>query len=217
MEELASTEVIESEILEDARKKGERVLRDAETEVQRLGSESERREADELAALGRSFAERIRNHRAENEARLPLDKARMRISFLDRRLREGTENYLARLGAGARADLVVGLLSRAGPLVGRADVAVVCRGLSEPEAAAILGRALPETSMKTFTTSADLVAEGLVVETIPLRIKVRATLDLVAEDLLDLRRGELCAALEGDAAKDAARNGEGFEGRESGR
>lgn len=217
MEELASTEVIETEILDDARKKGERILRDADAEILRLGAESEKRRAAELAALDRYFEDRIRKHRTENEARLPLDKARMRISFLDRRLREGTEGFLARLDAPARAGLVAGLLSRASSLVGKAELAVVARGLSEDEARAILAKALPGASMKSFSPSAELAAEGLVVETLPPRIKIRATLDLVSEDLLDLRRGELCAALEGLARKGDARKGDALEGRETGK
>lgn len=197
MEELASTEVIETEILDDARRKGERVLRDAEAEVLRLGAEAEARKAAGLAALAKDFEARIRNHRQENAARLPLDKARMRISFLDRRLREGTEAYLSHLEAPARARLIAGLLSRAAPLLGQAELTVVARGLSEAEAASILSSALPQTRMKAFSASASLAADGLVIETLPPRIKVRATLDLVTDDLLDKRRGELCAALEG--------------------
>lgn len=197
MEELASTVVIEGEILEEARKKGERVLRDAEAEVKRLAAEAESLEAAELASLEQSFETRIKNHRLENAARLPLDKARMRISFLDRRLREGTEAYLAGLKAPARAALIAGLLSRAAELVGRSDLSVVARGLSEAEAASILATGLPACGMKVFASSLSLVAEGLEIETIPPRVKVRATLDLVTDSLLDERRGELSAALEG--------------------
>ena len=51
MEEIASTDALEKEILEDARKKGEKILRDGEAEAARIRSEFEGRSASALAAL----------------------------------------------------------------------------------------------------------------------------------------------------------------------
>lgn len=199
MEEIASTDALEKEILEDARRKGEKILRDGEAEAARIRSESHERSEGSLATLAEDFKSRTERYRNENLARLPLEKGRLKATYIDRLLRSAIDRYLSSLSGDRIAALVSDLLARAGDLVGESEIRVRFRGLEEAEARKLVSASLPRSKPSSFMADESLVATGLVVASADDMLKVRATIDLVGEKLLDEHRGELARALCGEA------------------
>ncbi|MDP3176952.1 MAG: hypothetical protein Q8M76_03540 [Spirochaetaceae bacterium] len=195
MEELTTTDAIKGEILEEARRKAERVLKDADEEAVRARRscvDAGDRVAQEIRASG---ATRVARTRSETFARIPLEKMRMRTAFVDAGLRRSVDAFLSRLGEDRIAALCGALLARgAGSLAGK-DFRARRKGLSPETAAEMVALALPGARMSSQVEDGGLPASGLVAEAADGSVIVRATLDLVQEALLDECRGELARAL----------------------
>lgn len=195
MEEIASTDALEKEILEDARKKGEKILRDGEAEAARIRSEFEGRSASALAALAEDFRSRTDRYEGENLARLPLERGRLKATYIDRLLGAAMEHYLAALPADKVAGLVGGLLARAAGLVGDTRVTVGYKGMDEAAARSLVSANLPRARILSCAKDEGLPAAGILVVSEGGGLSVRATMDLVGERLLDEHRGELARTL----------------------
>lgn len=201
MEEMVSSDALEKEILEDARKKGERLLKDAETEKTKLRAEHEERLRAALESLGAEFRQRADRHRNENLARLPLEKGRMKASHVDSLIKSAVASYLEALPAERAGFLVSGLVAKASGILEGAELELRCKGLSPAAAEELVRSAAPGARILAARTDEGLPAWGIVALALPAagsgsaRLTVRATLDLVGERLLDRFRGELATAL----------------------
>lgn len=195
MEEIVSTEALEREILEDARKKGERLLKDADAELGRITAESATRTAKALALLAAEYQARAERYQGEHRARLPLEKTRMKVKYIDRLLSSGASQYLALLPPKRASLLVSSLLGRAAALVGEREISLGYKGMDEAEARSIVGGVLPMARIVGAAVDTGLAATGIAVATRDGKLSVLATLDLIGERLLDENRGELAQAL----------------------
>ncbi|MDR1353274.1 MAG: ATPase [Treponema sp.] len=210
MEELQSTEVLDREILEDARRKAQRILNAADEEAAASEKVWEKKTRKAMAELKQRFDEKLETGRAEIMARLPLDRRRLALERIDRLLREAAASYLRSLDR----EKLLGILARelderAGEAkVGTGDKAAfkaAYRFLSQDEADGLVKKAFPE---KTFTLKEGDAAyiragsfPGIVADFGTVRISVSA--DAAVETLLSEKRGELAAALLGEEALDA--------------
>ncbi|MDR0387614.1 MAG: ATPase [Treponema sp.] len=212
MEELQSTEVLDREILEDARRKAQRILKTADETAASGTKRWEKKTERELKKVRDRYAARLEASRNEVMARLPLDKRRTRLAKIETLLKHAASSYLADLPR-PKLLAILGreLKKRAGELdfpvrEGTASV----RGLSREEAASLLKKAFPEGKWKIDCASPDAggnrrIAPGtfpaLAVDARTARIIVSA--DAVMETLLRDKRAELAAALLGEGALDA--------------
>jgi vacuolar-type H+-ATPase subunit E/Vma4 len=106
MEELQSTEALDREILEDARRKAFRVLKAAEDTVKTNALSWEKKTKKALDGLERRFEERRLKSAEEIMARLPLDKRRAESEMIERLVRKALRAWY---GAQSR-ERVLGLL-----------------------------------------------------------------------------------------------------------
>jgi hypothetical protein len=98
MEELRSTEVLDREILEDARKKAYRILKAADETIKSRREDWEKKIQEAVAGIRQKYADRLVKTREEIMARLPLDKRRARSEKIETLLRDAMEAYLGALG-----------------------------------------------------------------------------------------------------------------------
>jgi V/A-type H+/Na+-transporting ATPase subunit E len=199
MEEIVTTEPLEKEILSDARKKAERILKDSGVEAESVLRSGRERTEKSLETLGSDYDSRAKRYRGESLARLPLEKARIKAAHVDALLKKAVSAYLPSLGAAERDRLLLGLLSRAASLVGASPIAVRYSGLSKAEAESLAAKAFPKSHIASVSEDPLIHSVGLIVATQDENLSARATLDLVGERLLDEDRGELAQALCGEA------------------
>jgi vacuolar-type H+-ATPase subunit E/Vma4 len=201
MEEIGNTEAIQKEILDEARKTAERIIREADDEVSGTAQSSQERmnaSNEEIAGLADSW---IARHRAEALARIPLERIRFKTQLVDLRIRAALRVFMDGLGSDRVAVLAEGLMrSSAGQFKGR-EVRVRYRGLDRARAVAAARSALGVAEAREAVEDPRLPAPGLVVESIDGKLTLRATMDLVESELLDSRRGELAQALCAEALK----------------
>jgi hypothetical protein len=108
MEELQSTEVLDREILEDARRKAFRVLKTADDTVKSGALAWENKLSQAVEDMKRRFEERCRKASDEIMARLPLDKSRAESEKIESLLRTAMDTWYA---AQSR-EKIMGLLER---------------------------------------------------------------------------------------------------------
>lgn len=195
MEELTTTDAIKGEILEEARRKAERALKDADEESARARLsciEAGDRVAREIRASG---AARVARARSETFARIPLEESRMRTAYVDASLRRAVDGFLSRMDEDRIAALCRAILARGAESMAGKDFRARRKGLSPSTAAETVALALPGARMASQAEDGGLPAPGIVAEAADGSVIVRATLDLVREALLDESRGELARAL----------------------
>ena len=202
MEEIGTTEAIQKEILEEARKAADKVLRDADEEAAFTVAQAVERARNVTESVGQAADAWIARNRAEMLARIPLEKIRYRTALVDGRVRKA----LADLFEGMSEDRIAGLIEEhmkacSAIFNGRA-VNIRYKGLSKARAVAAVQKALGVPEPSEALEDSKLPAAGLVVHSADGKMTLRATMDLVESDLLDRQRGELSRALCAEALKE---------------
>jgi len=97
MEELKTTEVLDREILEDARKKAYKILKTADDTVAIQKREWEEKIHNSLDSIRKVYSQREKTTSGEIFARLPLDKRRFRSESAEGFLSKAMYNFLRSL------------------------------------------------------------------------------------------------------------------------
>jgi hypothetical protein len=202
MEELQSTDVLDREILEDARKKARRVLASAEEAIAAGAKSWEKRADRDIGELKKSFAARVEKARDELMARLPLDKRRAHSEKVEALLVSAMQEYLGSLSGEKILTLLERELRRCAAGLSESDPGPLeagCRSLSPEELARLLDAAFPGKEW-TFQKTMELhripgSLPALIVDSPAARIT--ASVDVLASALVEDSRAELVSALLG--------------------
>ncbi|MDR2150854.1 MAG: ATPase [Spirochaetaceae bacterium] len=205
MEEVQSTEVLDREILEDARKKAYRILKAGEETLIAQKAEWEKREQAAIAELHQRYKARTEITRNEITIRLPLDKKRMYSKEIERILNAAMTNYLTALTREKLLALISKELQKQIAFcieVGEFEsdeFILYTGGLDESEAETILKNVLPPGTWAIIEQSelpGDWRLPALVLEMSQVRIS--ASVKTIAEALMQDKRAELVTALLGN-------------------
>jgi len=203
MEELRSTEILDREIREDARRKAEKALSASEAECAMISSDYASKLDADRAAKKAEYAEALAAYERDVAAAIPLEKERRLVSFIDAEVRSALDARLADLGPSGRLSLYGRLLSRYSPRFNGARVRVYARGFDPDQARAAVGRAFgPERVASSESLDPERAAregcsDGLIVEAEDGSVSCRASLEEIRNEILDSRRQELAEALFG--------------------
>ncbi|MDR1142883.1 MAG: ATPase [Spirochaetaceae bacterium] len=202
MEELQSTEVLDREILEDARKKAFKILKSADDSVAASKALWERKLQKTLEQARMAYAKKAEQSRREIMVKLPLDKRRIRSERIETLLNEAMRGFLASLDR----DTLLRILGR--ELAERAAALedetsgpgeLRCRDLSSAELSALGSETFPGAVLKAAGNPlhTESGAFPAVVVDFP-RLRITASVDNAARDLLQDKRAELAEALLGE-------------------
>jgi hypothetical protein len=206
MEELRSTEILDREILEDARKKAYRILKTADDTVKTAAEAWEKKTKDAVADIGRRYKFREEQTRGEIMARLPLDKRRIRSEKVESFLQSAMQRYLGALSRERLLFLLERELTkrfRECPELTESrneDLPVTYRGLTREEALEILRRVFPQGTWTLKQVEGGFTLPGTfpaLVADVP-AVRITASIDGMARELLEDKRAELVAALLGE-------------------
>jgi V/A-type H+/Na+-transporting ATPase subunit E len=112
MEELQSTEILDREILEDARKKVVRILKTCEDTVNAQNAEWEKKTLASINELDKKYKEQRETASAKIMARLPIDKHRVKIEKIENLLYSAVETWFKNLSRQKILDLLAEELSK---------------------------------------------------------------------------------------------------------
>jgi len=112
MEELQSTEILDREILEDARKKALRILKSADEAIQAQALEWEKKTAESADELDKKYREQREAEAEKVMARLPIDKLRLKIEKIESLLQSSAEAWYKSLSRARIIELLTGELAK---------------------------------------------------------------------------------------------------------
>jgi hypothetical protein len=219
MEELQSTDALDREILEDARKKAFRTIKTADDTVKDSALAWERKIRSVLNELQQKYGERIKKDSGDIMGRLVQDKRRARSIKIEQLLKLAVNDYFSsldkkRLLALLEHELVKRLdelVAEGAPITEEDTPEVALRAVTDKEAGKILANAFSRFSQSSkkknvFWTIVKpgvmFLSEGIfpAITINTKKVKVTASIDDAAELLLEDKRAELAAALLGEAA-----------------
>jgi V/A-type H+/Na+-transporting ATPase subunit E len=200
MEILRTSEALETQILEDARRKAGRILEAVDKDLAALAAEGEARAAAEASRIRGECDAKILALRREMEAALPLENLRARLLFTERALREAMASYFESLGQDGLERVLRAMLRKPAALLAGAKLRVGFAGMEAAAARGIVEKAFPAAVIEELSERAG-GARGLVLSTADGRALFRATLEDLEQILLEERRAQLAAALLGKDAE----------------
>ena len=198
MEEIRGTEALEREILEDARKRADRIIRKAEENARLLGAQTEQRIKEAKAALLSEYQIKKRTAELEMLSRLPLEKARLDILYRDEILRKALKEALASMNPRLFGLWCVKRLVCQVELVRKSPAKVLVHGL-DSETMRDIGALFGQGSDISIEEAPTMKVRGLIVEPMDASYRISITENDLLEWLLDEKRGELAAALFGSS------------------
>ena len=198
MEEIRGTEALEREILEDARKRADRIIRKAEENARLLGAQTEHRIKEAKAALLSEYQIKKRTAELEMLSRLPLEKARLDILYRDEILRKALKEALASMNPRLFGLWCVKRLVFQVELVRKSPAKVLVHGL-DSETMRDIGALFGQGSDISIEEASTMKVRGLIVEPMDASYRISITENDLLEWLLDEKRGELAAALFGSS------------------
>ena len=205
MEELRSTEVLDREILEDARKKAFKILKTADDTVEAQTKRAEKKTQKALNEIRKTYERRTQKVQEEILARLPLDKRRLRSEIAEHFLNEAMNDFLKNL---ERRDLLSILEKELQKLLAACEdfeklteekIRITYFAMDEAEAKTMLQKLFNRNTGKSWTWEKQEGHAGFpaVILNTP-RLKISASVESTAGDVLKDRRAELAACLLGE-------------------
>ena len=204
MEELQTSEALDREILEDARKKALKTLKNADDSIASSKVSWEKKLKRSQEKIRKGYAEKEDRIRKEILNRLPMDKRRVRSETIDTYLNKAMEAFLSSLDRPSMLRIMEKELEKKKPELsgGRmesGDAMLRYRGLSKEECSGLAAAFFRGTSFRYTEDPLYMIAgsfPAVVIDYPHLRITV--SVDRAAQALLLDKRAELAAALFGD-------------------
>jgi V/A-type H+-transporting ATPase subunit E len=196
MEELKSSNVLDREILEDARKKAERALKNAEKAIQDESIAADARERDGLAKLMQDCDSRIARQKADLENAFPLERRRMRVQFMDRELSGALTRWFSAMSDDCLARLLAVRIKTVCSAFSGETLCITVFSMDKNACERVFREVLPGVAfeLKSAGPEAEEEDRGLIVSSANGRLKFTSRVHDVTAMLLDKYRGELSLA-----------------------
>ena len=194
MEELQSTELLDREILEDARKKALRILKLSEDTIDSQNAMREQKLTEEIKKLEEKYNLQKKTEAERVMARLPIDKLRIKIEKIEGMLHSAADNWFKSLSREQILKLLCDELvirNEQGAISGEADARVW--GLERREAEDLLKKANWACNISEVHSTNSFPA--VIIDTKDARIT--ASIEKTVDFLLEEKRAELVEALIG--------------------
>ena len=198
MEELQSTEILDHEILEDARKKAHKILKTADDTIKAKSAEWEKKTAKTLGEMEEKYARQGANARDEIMTGLPLDKRRAKARKIEELINSAVAAWYAGLSRQRVLDLIQHELEKrlaACEFTVDGSARALIHKIEKAEAESILRAVLPGIPCTIEEIHSPAAYPELIVETAALR--VYASIGREVDNILDVKRAEMTAALLG--------------------
>jgi len=197
MEELQSTDILDREILEDARKKAHRILASAEDTIKAKAADWDKNLSVALSELEKKYEQQGQLAAHEIMARLPIDKRRTKAKKIEDLLRSAAETWYRGLDHGRVLDMLKKELAKrlaaAEKFTADDGIRAQIHHITRGEAQTILQAVLPGKPCVIEEILSSSAYPEIIVETPQARIY--ASIGKTVDYLLGEKRAELVEAL----------------------
>jgi len=198
MEELRSTEILDREIQEDARKKAARMIADAEKEAEDIRSAVKERIQKAREERKSVFAAKEAAFKADAEAAVPLKKERFLAAYEDSAVMDAIREYIAELDSAKKLELIKKLMAKYAPAFKNKKINAVVGGFNiKTMKEALEAEVGKDNLLSCEAAPKGQTFEGCIIETEDRAVKCRATIDEIVGRIVDTDRYELASTLFG--------------------
>jgi len=202
MEELQSTDILDREILEDARKKAHRILKTADDTIKAKSAEWEAKLSATLDELEKKYAKNSQSAADEIMAVLPIDKQRVKAKKIEELLNSAVENWYGRLSRKRVLGFLQAELSKrldsCGGFSASGGITAYIHKVEKAEAEPIIKTVLKNKPCAIETMQSAAAFPSIILENNETRIY--ASVDKTVDFILGEKREELITALLGENA-----------------
>ena len=205
MEELRSAEILDKEIQDDARKKAEKILRNADLQCDQIMAQVESRLEEAKKEKEIYFNQKADQVKKDLDSSMPLEKSRFLVSYISSSIAKGINEYLKTLSSEKRFELAVSLLNQFSNLVSDRTFDAAVYGFDPAYVKSTLSSKVKINSCssvdfaKSGSEAVDGIEihEGVILLSEDKSVKIRLTLEEVITELIDKYRKELAVTLFG--------------------
>ncbi len=206
MEELRSTDILDSEIRNETKKKAEKIVDRAKETAGSLLSEVEAKVEEARQAALNASEKRLQTYEKNVNASLPLEKQRYQISYVHNSLIEAINLYLEKAGEEGRFEIIKELALRVKNIFS-SETQLYARTifLDKDKVKKLLEEIFGKGRVFVEEGSINLISdetvellkfhEGIILQTEDRKIKCNLTLDEKIREILDSSKMELALAL----------------------
>ena len=203
MEELRSTEILDKEIQNDARRKVEKILQKADAECAFLKEDVERKLQETEKDLKEKNEKKLEIYKKNLSSAVPLEKERFLVSFVQKEIENAVSEYLSSLSLEKKLELLGNHLKKYEDVLKNKTLTAYYYGLTQSNVKKVLDKKVNVTEYKETMFGKLLIEEdfglkdkiGIILEADDLSVRVRLTLSELVSQLLNKYRSELCNAL----------------------
>ena len=206
MEEIRSTDILDKEIQEDARKKAEKILKDSDEQCQKILSQVEQRLEDAKEEKKEYYEAKAQQYKKDLQSSLPLEKSRFLVSNISSSVASAINGYLKNIPQEKRIDLLVNMADRFKNFTETKTFDAKVYGFDvEFSRKKLEQKKLKINSfekidfVKSGETAVDGIDlhEGIILDSQDKSVKIRLTIEELVVELLDIYRNELAVTLFG--------------------
>ena len=205
MEEFRSTEILDKEIQDDARRKAEKLLKRADDDCQKIMDELDGRIEAVSKEKQAFYAKRAESFKKDLDASLPLEKERFLVSFIDSSIIKAINRFISSLSGEEKISLLENLLRRYESKLVDKKLMVSFHGFEKTELQKLLKNHKLATESIVQMSDADAVElngnYGMIIKTTDGSVVCRVTIDELIDEIVDTYRYEVAEALFGGRIK----------------
>ena len=207
MEELRSTDILDKEIQDDARKKAEKILKNADAQGQQILADVDTRLESAKKDRESYYSQKAAQFKKDLDSSLPLEKSRFLVSYISSSVASAINDYLKTISQEKRIQLVLTMLNRFESLTDGKSFEAAVYGFNLDLAKNELNKNnklhissfLATEFAKTGEVAVDGIEihEGIILVSDDKVVKIRLTLEELFSELIDKYRNELAVTLFG--------------------
>jgi V/A-type H+/Na+-transporting ATPase subunit E len=193
MEIIKSSEKLEKQLLDDARKKAERILKNADKDCDKILKEEISKAEEEISNLEKD--EKLKLDKLENEIKavLPLDIMRKRLAFIDSVMNSALNDFFSEITEKDLNDILSVSAMKVKDIFSGKEIVVSYNGISEKKIKEIISKSVTGVTVKKLKE--DAPEAGFILETTDKKVTYNSTVKHLKSYLLENYRGELLKEL----------------------
>jgi hypothetical protein len=205
MEVLHSTDIIGEEIKEEARKKADHILKNAELEIEALRKGLDERLEKLEEEQKEIYSSKIKKYKDSVFVTLPLKKWKKKVEYVENALNEALKSYFASISVDKKLEIIKIMLEKFKNVVDGKTIILKCSGFDKEK--------IQKLSLSIFSTVtikecreasysekrfAD-VYEGVIIEDIEKTFICKAGMEQAKKNIFDEKKDMLAKALFGES------------------
>ena len=205
MEVLHSTDVIGEEIKEEARRKADRILKNADLEIEALRKGLDEKLGKLEEEQKKIYSDKIQKYRDSVFVTLPLKKWKEKVEYVENVLNESLQTYFSSLSVNKKLEIIKTMLEKFKAIVDGKTIVLKYAGFDEEDSKKLVASVFSNINIgkceqasyseKRFVG----VYEGLIIEDIEKTFICRAGMEQAKQNIFDEKKEELAKALFGES------------------